>query len=262
MPPIAPALWAQHIPLLITHPSHPNTPFITSLPRFAYLALLLPRLSAFFSAPSRLSSFHHEDVLLRNLPLGLLVDLYNPPLPWRLTVSDGPGWDIADTFINSAKEADYVRYGNAKTILSLSKDDTSALWNAVLDNDYRAFAPIASKLLNPALPLKNIPLRIYVPSAPPPDHPDHDGTAPAHPAGAFKVIQALVPPRIPGTRQPQLTGAALRSLLPTLFPSSRDPVLANAILHGAPVPFDAPIEDLMREAAYPDGWLCIIVSLL
>jgi autophagy-related protein 5 len=71
-----------------------------------------------------------------------------------------------------------------------------------------------------------------------------------------------VPPRNLGTRQPQLVGAALRSLLPSLFPSSRDPVLANAILHGAPVPFDAPIEDLMREAAYPDGWLCIIVSLL
>jgi autophagy-related protein 5 len=58
---------------------------------------------------------------------------------------------------------------------------------------------------------------------------------------------------------PQTIGAALRNLLPQLFPSSRDPVLATAILHGARVPFNAPLEELMREAAYPDGWLCLVV---
>lgn len=60
----------------------------------------------------------------------------------------------------------------------------------------------------------------------------------------------------------QTLGTALRTLLPTLFPSSRDPVLANVVMHGAPVPFSAPLEELMREAAYPDGWLCLIVVLL
>lgn len=61
---------------------------------------------------------------------------------------------------------------------------------------------------------------------------------------------------------PQTLGPALRNLLPSLFPSSRDPVLANVVLHGAPVPFSAPLEELMREASYPDGWLCLIVVLL
>lgn len=61
---------------------------------------------------------------------------------------------------------------------------------------------------------------------------------------------------------PQTLGPVLRGLLPSLFPSSRDPVLANVVLHGAPVPFSAPLEELMREAAYPDGWLCLIISLL
>lgn len=36
--------------------------------------------------------------------MGLLVDLYQPSLPWRLTVEDGVGWDISDTFLNCAKE--------------------------------------------------------------------------------------------------------------------------------------------------------------
>ncbi len=60
----------------------------------------------------------------------------------------------------------------------------------------------------------------------------------------------------------QTLGPALRSALPSLFPSSRDPVLANVIMHGAPVPFTTPLEELMREAAYPDGWLCLVVVLL
>ena len=61
------------------------------------------------------------------------------------------------------------------------------------------------------------------------------------------------------TGAPQTLGAALRGLLPRLFPSSRDPVLATVVMHGAPVPFSAPLEELMREAAYPDGWLCLVV---
>lgn len=96
-------LWSLQIPLYITHQSHPKTPYICSVPRFSYLALLLPQLSAYYGTPC--SSFHHEEVLLRNLAVGLLVDLYQPgEMPWRLVVSDGEGWDICDTFMNSAKE--------------------------------------------------------------------------------------------------------------------------------------------------------------
>jgi autophagy-related protein 5 len=105
-------LWAAEIPVYITYvnsdPADPDSttryslPFVTTIPRFSYLALLLPRLATFFGAPC--SSFHHEDVLLRNLAVGLLVDLYQPDLPWRLTVSDGVAWDIGDTFLNCVKE--------------------------------------------------------------------------------------------------------------------------------------------------------------
>ncbi|KAK1572754.1 autophagy protein Apg5 [Colletotrichum navitas] len=292
------ALWSAQIPLHIVHPSHPNTPLVTSLPRFSYLALLVPRCSAFFRAP--VSAFHHEQLLLRNLPLGLLVDLYQPSLPWRLTVSDGDSWDIGDTFLNCVKEADFVRYGNAKRIMSLSKADTSALWNAVQDNDFASFSKINALLLNAPTPLRNVPLRVYIPSSPPPGTSSSSSPSLASPAaapprppaspstassqkhqqqpappipgmtadqpsstGAYKVLQALVPPIVPGTRNtPQTLGRALQSHLPSLFPSSRDPVLANVVLHGSPVPFSAPLEDLMREAAYPDGWLCLAVVLL
>ena len=102
-------LWDLQVPLYITHAGFPSPgdagappPFVTSVPRFSYLAFLLPRLGAYFGRPC--SSFHHEDVLLRNLAVGLLADLYRPALPWRLVVSHGTSWDIGDTFLNSAKE--------------------------------------------------------------------------------------------------------------------------------------------------------------
>lgn len=107
-PSIPQALWRAEIPVRVAHASSPTaTPFVTTVPRFSYLALLLPRLTAYFGAPC--SSFHHEDVLLRNLAVGLLVDLYRPSLPWHLVVSDGVGWDIGDTFLNSVKEVSFNR---------------------------------------------------------------------------------------------------------------------------------------------------------
>ncbi|KAF3760799.1 hypothetical protein M406DRAFT_342978 [Cryphonectria parasitica EP155] len=249
-------LWSQRVPLFIAHKAlqQPGSPFITAVPRFSYLAQLLPRLSSYFGIPC--SSFHHEEIQLRNLTVGLLVDLYQPQLPWRLEVGDGYEWDIGDTFLNGVKEADFIRNGNAKQIMSLSKEHTTALWNAVQDNDYASFAKVNAQLLNPPTPLKHVPIRIYIPSTPPGG--DASGSAP----GSFKVMQSLVEPRLPNRSTPQTLGPALRSLLPSLFPSSRDPVLANVVLHGAPVPFTAPLEELMREAAYPDGWLCLIVVLL
>ena len=66
-----------------------------------------------------------------------------PFLPWLLTVhfSDYPQQDLVrldqeglvmhDAFINSVKEADFLRNGTAKGIMSLSKEDSSGLWKSV-----------------------------------------------------------------------------------------------------------------------------------
>jgi autophagy-related protein 5 len=160
-------------------------------------------------------------------------------------------------------------------------------------DDFASFSRVNSLLLNTPSPLRNVPVRIYIPSSPS----DMTDTTP----GSLKVVQTLIPPRLPNRKCPppsspscppslpictlqttllcstpvlsdaawrhwkgtlQTLGGALKSILPPLFPSSRDPVLANVILHGGPVPFRAPLEELMREAAYPDGWLCLVVVLL
>jgi autophagy-related protein 5 len=91
---------------------------------------------------------------------------------------------------------------------------------------------------------------VYVPSSP---------TAPAE-LGSFKIIQRLLPP-VTAKREVQTLGSALNYILPSLFPSRRDAILAEPILHGAPVPFEAPLEELMKEAAYADDWIHLSVSM-
>lgn len=266
-------------------------------------------------------------------PVGLLFDLYagadpasrrgtgrrqtertehhdeHASLPWRLTVhfSDWPHEDLVrldeqglvmhDAFINSVKEADFLRNGTAKGIMSLSKEDSSGLWKAVQDGmsavstfpalfagpsllgrneltaftdfwvvDLPSFQRISNVLLPPLnQPFRNVPIRIFLPLPP-------DAESPS-----LKVFQSPLPPSIPTSSvsasqilpargspntQPQTVGMALHSLLPNLFPSRRTPVLAKPVLHGAVLPMSAPIEEVVRSSAYGDGWAYIVVRMV
>ncbi|KAI1005237.1 hypothetical protein K3495_g2988 [Podosphaera aphanis] len=156
-----------------------------------------------------------------------------------------------DTFINSVKEADFVRNGTAKGIMSLSKEHSKQLWHAVQDNDLQSFLKIQHILLNPPTPLRHIPIRLYVPLPP---------TLATEP-GTFKVVQIPVPVQT-ASRETQTLGSALNSMLHSLFPSKKEATIAEPILHGSPVPFHTPLEELMREASYADGWLHMCVRVL
>ncbi|OJJ56379.1 hypothetical protein ASPSYDRAFT_47679 [Aspergillus sydowii CBS 593.65] len=298
-------------------------PYLISLSRISYLPSLLPRLKAFFfsslidpaaSAPHD-GWFSFEGVPLKwHYPVGLLYDLYagadpatkssedehsltseTGPLPWRLVVhfSDWPdeelvrldaqGMVMNDAFINSVKEADFVRNGTAKGIMTLSKDDSSGLWKAVQDVDLPSFQRIMNILfpLNSHQPLRNLPVRLFLPLPP---KPDCDSNSPF-----LKVVQSPIPPTLSATQsqqqmsqstllsssrvsgsvsagtpqtQTQTIGTALHSILPHLFPSRRTPVLAKPVLHGAAVPMSAPVEEVVRCAAYGDGWVYIVVRMM
>lgn len=81
-------------------------------------------------------------------------------------------------------------------------------------------------------------------------------------SGHLRVVQSLITPNLPNSREAQTMGTALHALLPTLFPSRRTPILAKAVLHGAVVPMSALIKDLMRTAAYLDGWIHLGVVMM
>jgi autophagy-related protein 5 len=123
--------------------------------------------------PAHEGWFSFEDVPLKwHYPVGLLYDLFSgaspassskpaptdraihqdidggeSALPWRLVVHftqwpdeqlvrlDDEGKFLHDAFINGVKEADFLRNGTAKGIMSLSKDDSTQLWKVVVDRE-------------------------------------------------------------------------------------------------------------------------------
>ncbi|KAL2350832.1 autophagy protein Apg5-domain-containing protein [Cryomyces antarcticus] len=191
-------------------------------------------------------------------------------LPWRLVVHfttwpeeqliklDANGKVLHDAFINSVKEADYTRNGTAKVVMSLSKDDSTALWRAVQQHDLSLFNTINNKLLNPpGSKLRHIPVKIYLPTTASPS----GTTATEGSAASIRVVQSLVAPFLP-SRQPQTLGTALNDILPTVFPSRRNPLLAHAVLHGAVVPLGAVLQDLGKALAYADGFLHVVVVMM
>jgi autophagy-related protein 5 len=191
-------------------------------------------------------------------------------LPWKLELhfSDFPA-DILlpldpsgkihhDAYINSVKEADFLRNGSAKIMMSLGKDDSNALWRSVQEHNIALFNIINQKFLSPPAgqELRHVPLKIYLPSAAVTTAQDSDEPR----LGTLKVVQGLVSP-VAG-RELQTIGAVIHDLLPTIFPSRRSYIFAHAVLHGAVLPLAAPVEDLMRSVAFADGFLHISLSMI
>ncbi|KAI5288632.1 autophagy protein 5 [Ascosphaera aggregata] len=180
-------------------------------------------------------------------------------LPWKIHVhfddfpekdlikSDDSGKALIDTYMNSVKEADFLRNGTAKQIMSLSKENSSGLWEAVATRDFTKFQRISNTLIPPSEPIRHVPIRVFLSYTP--KDAAHIST---------KVLQSLFTPTANG--EVQTIGSALHALLPGTFPSERVPVYCKPILHGATVPMSAPLEEVLRCAAYADGWLNIVLS--
>lgn len=192
---------------------------------------------------------------------------------------------VHDAFINSVKEADFLRSGSAKPIMSLNATDSKLLWTSTQENDLTTYARIHAELIPRDTPLRNIPLRVYLPTAATEaqvgDGPEEGETVsnirrkslPIH--GQIRVIQSQIPPFVtttaaapsqlrlpsPNHGSPQTLGTALHTLLPALFPSRRTPILAKPLLHGAVMPMNAVLEEVASKACYADGWINIVVAI-
>ena len=188
--------------------------------------------------------------------------------PWKLTLhySDWPVDQLIpldasekvqhDAFVNSVKEADFLRNGTGKIMMSLSKDDSTKLWQAVQKHNLALFNAVNHKFLHPpgGLVLRHVPIKVYLPSTA--RSQDVDKVR-----ATIRVVQGLVAPFLP-TNEPQTLVMALHSLLPTVFPSRRSYIYAQAVMHGAVLPAAASIHDLMIAAAFPDGFLHIAISMI
>lgn len=184
------------------------------------------------------------------------------------------------SFLLTYIQADFLRNGNGKTILSLSKDQTEQLWTSVQTHNHALFNPINTKLQNPpGVPLKHIPIRLYLPHAADvsslnpnlfnveeenldPKQRDKVAkeNADLHP-GFLRVIQRNIVPK--AGREAMTIGTMLNQVVPSVFPSRRTATIAMPVLHGAVVPMQTSVEELMRSGVtYADGWLHIGIVMM
>ncbi|KAI5067092.1 hypothetical protein GOP47_0017620 [Adiantum capillus-veneris] len=168
-------VWNGEIPVRLqlhnsevtTVPPPPPSLFLAS--RNGYLPLLVPQVKPHFQSALPIGQdtgwFEYEGLPLKwHVPIGVLFDLlcFEPKRPWNLMVhfrsfpsellpyegEDAMKW----SFINSLKEASYVRYGSTKHVMNLSQTDQTDLWRSVVQADLESYSRVCLRLAPPSGP--------------------------------------------------------------------------------------------------------------
>ena len=92
-------------------------------------------------------------------------------------------------------KADYLRCAG-KTVMFLSKEDSTQLWESVKQHNFTLFNPINQKFLNPqGANLRHMPIKLYLP------HASSDLQESEPTPGSLRVVQALVTPSLSSRKE-------------------------------------------------------------
>jgi len=186
-PQIQTEVWEGCVPIVVqlavndlTSMEKPS-PYYLSVPRFSYITL--------FSAPVKqhfleyIPTINDEmwydsegNPLKWHYPIGVLYDTYGRhQMPWPITVhfqgfpSDQllrcPDEDtIKSHFLNTLKEANYMKYGDIDNVNALSVLEHTDLWAGIFRNEKERFWKISHKLNTRGMEhIVNVPVRIIRP---------------------------------------------------------------------------------------------------
>ncbi|KAH3902327.1 related to Autophagy protein 5 [Saccharomycodes ludwigii] len=68
--------------------------------------------------------------------------------------------EVRQQFMHQWKQACYIMHGSAKLFMSLSLQETTILWDSIVENDHEKFLKVQKKIV-PVQFTRNIPLRIH-----------------------------------------------------------------------------------------------------
>ncbi|CAN6607429.1 autophagy protein 5 [Trichomonascus vanleenenianus] len=276
-------IWNGTIPIKVTlagneSRSPDKQEYLLTVPRNSYISIYLPQILAYFrpslndphNADKHDWWFDFEGVPVRwNWPVGLSYDLLtgldptqaaeeknDSHLPWALELhhKNYPkdyilGYEsidsLRDYWLNQSKEACYLRDGNAKAIMNMSKDETDELWESVKAHRFATFWSITDRRLlpNTATNLRYVPVKVYLPVT-------------------NKMLQRLIRPTLEDKREPQTVGTALHEHLTELFPSRRTCIRARPLIHGIVIPLQAPLAELLAQCMFVDGFLHVSIVMI
>jgi len=130
-----------------------------------------------------------------------------------------------------------MRNGNAKGVMSLSKEMSNQLWEGLSKHEYDQYYAVASRIFTYDTNTRTLPVRIYLPSGAP-------------------VVQKIV-----NSQKDETIGTMLHVALPALFPSRKSLFFAKPMIHGIILDLDMPLLEVASQLAYPDGWIHIVILM-
>lgn len=220
------AVWEGGIPIVFTlHQNdlttfEPPLPYYIVAPRGSYLPLVTAGVREHFmlSAPVLIDEmwFDYKGTPLKwHHPVGVLFDLLHAnsnatELPWPLTVHfhEFPEQEllrcpneevIKNNFMNTLKEANYIKFGDSGKVNKLSLQESNALWDGIRNFDHDTFWYANKLLAADANTLKHVPVRVCYPNMP--------------------FMQDLISPKDEKGNEKTLA-SVLSHFLPDLFPPS------------------------------------------
>ncbi|CEP15672.1 hypothetical protein [Parasitella parasitica] len=270
-PVILEAIWNGKIPMKITlDPTDIDIygnakvwdPIYLEVSRCSYLPLvtkhlqqLLLSLGMQISEQAFQSIWYDYDLqpLKWHYPVGLLFDLHTVDLctPWNITLhfkglpSDSillnpTPETMQDMFMSMIKEADFLRNGNIKKVMNLSKRDTTQLWDSLSSDRYSEFREVNKHLVEYTDSLRHVPLRIYLPDNCP-------------------TVQELVSYHGSEKELIPTLGTILEKVIPDLFESSQLNGKIAIVAHSIVLPLDMPINWAYENLSFADNFLHIVV---
>eukprot|EP00026_Physarum_polycephalum_P010694 Phypoly_transcript_10868.p1 GENE.Phypoly_transcript_10868~~Phypoly_transcript_10868.p1 ORF type:complete len:325 (+),score=68.06 Phypoly_transcript_10868:172-1146(+) len=240
------AVWEGGIPIVFNlHHNdlttfEPPLPYYIVAPRGSYLPLVTGPVRDHFvlSAPVLIDEmwFDYKGTPLKwHLPIGLLFDLLHPnatapELPWPLTVHfhEFPENDllrcpneetIKNHFMNTLKEANYIKFGDSGKVNKLSLSDSNALWDGVRTFDFETFSAGNKLLAADATTMKHVPIRVCSPN--------------------LRTMQDLIPPKDDKGNERTL-GNVLAQFYPEIFPFSQSSTTTSTSPSPSPSPSASP----------------------
>lgn len=157
--------------------------YLLETSRVSYLPLYLPELLEYFGPyldKTRDGEWWFEcdgEALITNRPIGLLHDklVGEPtPAPWvvhlrrggqpnTLLLNFNDEETLKASWVNAFKESAYIRDGNAKAVMSLSKEDQEALWRSISKPEASSvfWGRLDALLSNKRAADYNVPIRVY-----------------------------------------------------------------------------------------------------
>ncbi|KAI8366662.1 autophagy protein Apg5-domain-containing protein [Radiomyces spectabilis] len=262
---ITKAIWGGKLPLRITCLTDDASewePIHIEAPRCSYFPLIAQKLHDIYTGlglqvdKENIWFDYQGEPLKWHYPIGLLYDLNvfgtatptmdEAVIPWCINIHwrhfpadkllRNPSIDAAqDIFMSMLKEADYLRHGNTKKVMNLSKRDQTQLWQSLSVDDHDKYWEVNEHLLeNEHQQWRHIPVRLYLPN---------NG-----------VLQEAVP-----YHDTEGTAYTIADVISRIMPKL-SLTTAIPVMHGIPLTMDIPAEWASKNLAYADNFLHIVLS--